>query len=236
MSAPCSPRPGHDTVVTAALPGSPTFSPCRHARRDGRCAARNLLSCMRDGGAGDDPAPRPVVCDAIRRHIEHDCATGGRIDDVCAREIRLFLAPDGAIASAEGLELLLGLLETVPRVSVDLFALALDQPRLALMEGRGIYFWLRPAQADGVGECDMRFVERVFAAAVRQGRTRLSAAEKQVLRAIDRTADHRQHHAAWNALAELAGLREEARADTRPTVTPWLAVPAAETSRQPEPA
>lgn len=178
---------------------------CRNALPGGACAIRDLMTLHALYASTSDSSPlsRPYFTDALMHFIARDCATGGAINDACARGITSCVSSSGAVNTTDGIDLLFHLLESDSEISDDLPQFVLEQIALALCEDKGAYGDMRPVNTRSVTQNDLRFINRVFKAIIKRGRQTLLPGERAVLLRIDDEVPTGAQHAAWTDLMDL---------------------------------
>jgi len=143
----------------------------------------------------------------------------GSLDDVNGKWLKAMIAPDGVIASAGELDLLIHVIEMSKSVPDYLSALAIDQLRVALEMGRGAYSERRETKRHGISEQDVAHVIRILKGACNHGQLMLTHRENRVLVAIDRLVSAELNHPSWRDM--MLAIRERGVEETR-RVGPWL--------------
>lgn len=143
----------------------------------------------------------------------------GSLDISNARFMIEMLSKDGVISTSAELELLLHAMEMAVDVPDILTVLALNQLRLALQTGEGVYCGLRIARRMGIGQCDIDFIYRILRGSVHNGKLVLYPSEIAVIEAIDSIVRDDTNHPAWYYLMKSIAVRDQ---NGHVSAEPWL--------------
>lgn len=151
-----------------------------------------------------------IVARTDPRGALDNCNAGFLIDN---------LSKAGVIDTQAELELLLHAMEMAVDVPDVLTVLALDQLRLAMQTGKGVYSDRRMAKRAGISQCDIDFIYRILRGSVHNGKMVLYPSEIAVIEAIDAIVSGEINHPAWYYLIKSISVRDQ---DGHASAEPWL--------------
>jgi hypothetical protein len=137
------------------------------------------------------------------------------------------LSKGGVIETQAELELLLHAMEMAVDVPDVLTVLALDQLRLAMQTGKGVYSDRRMAKRAGISQCDIDFIYRILRGSVHNGKMVLYPSEIAVIEAIDAIVRDEINHPAWYYLIKSIAVRDQ---DGHASAEPWLKMVSSDTN------
>jgi hypothetical protein len=140
------------------------------------------------------------------------------LDALNADWLIAMFSQQGTIETTAELEAVLHTMEMASSVPDTLSALALDQLRLALKDGKGAYAAQRMKRA-GVSAADIDFIHRILRGSLCAGKFVLSAREVAVLDRIDGLVRGEVNHPAWYGLMRSI---EKRNSDGHASPMPWL--------------
>ncbi len=168
----------------------------KHVFPDGIVSAEDAIALMEIHRSGADKCPEwdTYFIESLTAFIVEHSWPQGSLDDVNGRWLKEMIAPDGVIATAAELDLLIHVIDVARSVPDYLSALAIDQLRLALERGTGAYSERREIRRPGISEQDVAHVVRVLKGACNHGHLMLTHRENRVLSAIDRLVEAAPNH------------------------------------------
>lgn len=147
-----------------------------------------------------DPTWPVFFCEALCDFVVHQMEPSGFVSDENASWLMSHIDHDGTVRSQTELELLVAILEQARSVPESLCTYALDCVRQAVLTGDGPLRNGKELQPGVVDEADVDLLRRILYAYAGGGNIAITAAEAEILFAINDATEHAEENAAWNDL------------------------------------
>lgn len=144
-----------------------------------------------------DPTWPPFFADAITDFVVRTMAPEGYVSAANAAWLMNRLAPDGRISTTGGFDVVLGVLEAARWFPVSLACFALDQVRLAVVDGTGPLRQDRAVPPGTIAAREIELLRRILYAFASDGHIALTRPEAEVLDAIDAAVAGAEPNAEW---------------------------------------